>query len=396
MAASDVEVSSSLDQEEDPLTELTDEDLYNLVQETIHANEVLRNETSMFEKFLKRVDPKDIGIQSSAPTVQQTIETSHRGLKKRSRSRGPSLDRHLKLTAEQKCDIAQRELEELREDIQKLGDESEKILDNYKAIMEEAEIRNAEMKKSSYEFERDIMKGAVNQSYGGKPIDIEHDIYLTTTNVVCAIVYGKRYEIDDPEFLDIKDYNITSFRLLTIVNPLNTFPFLIHFPIKDSKDLDESRLKRDRLLDAKLHQHQATYQDGVIRDLTDALIKALQEAQQEEDSKVKDLITEDHVVMTMQDTFSGGLESTMTSIRWFIIYMLHYPDIQAKIHEELDDVIGRDVMPGSEDKQRLHYLQASISEAMRVASVGSITMRKACVDSTLAQGTRFPRVPPCS
>ena len=35
MAASDVEVSSSLDQEEDPLTELTDEDLYNLVQETM-------------------------------------------------------------------------------------------------------------------------------------------------------------------------------------------------------------------------------------------------------------------------------------------------------------------------------------------------------------------------
>ncbi|KXJ27320.1 coiled-coil domain-containing protein 113 [Exaiptasia diaphana] len=164
MAASDVEVSSSLDQEEDPLTELPDEDLYNLVQETIHANEVLRNETSMFEKFLKRVDPKDIGIQPAAPSVvQQTIETSHRGLKKRSRSRGPSLDRHLKLTAEQKCDIAQRELEELRDDIQKLKDESEKILDNYKAIMEEAEIRNAEMKKASYEFERDIMKGAVNQ-----------------------------------------------------------------------------------------------------------------------------------------------------------------------------------------------------------------------------------------
>ncbi|XP_031565323.1 coiled-coil domain-containing protein 113-like [Actinia tenebrosa] len=163
-ASSDVDVSSSLDQEEDPLTELTDQELYNLVQETIHANEVLRNETSMFEKFLKRVDPKDLGMQSSAPTtVQPTIETPHRGLKKRSRSRGPSLDRHLKLSAEQKCDIAQRELEELRDEIQKLGDESEKILDNYKAIMEEGEIRTAEIKKTSYEFERDIVKGAINQ-----------------------------------------------------------------------------------------------------------------------------------------------------------------------------------------------------------------------------------------
>ena len=30
-----------------------------------HANEVLRNETTMFEKYLKRVDPKDIGLQAT-------------------------------------------------------------------------------------------------------------------------------------------------------------------------------------------------------------------------------------------------------------------------------------------------------------------------------------------
>ena len=29
------------------------------------ANEVLKNETTMFEKFLKRVDPKDIGLQQA-------------------------------------------------------------------------------------------------------------------------------------------------------------------------------------------------------------------------------------------------------------------------------------------------------------------------------------------
>ena len=43
-----------------------------------------------------------------------------------------TLSRHLKLTAEQKCDIAQRELEELRDEIEKLKDESEKILDNFR------------------------------------------------------------------------------------------------------------------------------------------------------------------------------------------------------------------------------------------------------------------------
>ena len=43
--------------------------------------------------------------------------------------------RHLKLSAEQKCDIAQRELEELRDEIEKLKDESEKILDNFRVSL---------------------------------------------------------------------------------------------------------------------------------------------------------------------------------------------------------------------------------------------------------------------
>ena len=31
-----------------------------------HANDVLKNETTMFEKYLKRVDPKDIGLQQAS------------------------------------------------------------------------------------------------------------------------------------------------------------------------------------------------------------------------------------------------------------------------------------------------------------------------------------------
>ena len=41
----------------------------------------------------------------------------------------------MKLNAEQKCDIATRELEELREEIERMKEESDKILDNYKVTL---------------------------------------------------------------------------------------------------------------------------------------------------------------------------------------------------------------------------------------------------------------------
>ncbi|XP_013405917.1 coiled-coil domain-containing protein 113 [Lingula anatina] len=163
-------VDTSNEANDDPLQELTDDELDRLLDETLRANEVLAAETQMFEKFFKRVEPKELqGIQLSvnAAPSQSQHDVGGRGIgRKRSKSRSSHVDKSLRLTAEQKCDIAQREIEELREDIDRLKDESERVLDTYRAIMEEADIRINEIKKASYEFERDIVKGAVNTRTG--------------------------------------------------------------------------------------------------------------------------------------------------------------------------------------------------------------------------------------
>jgi len=168
-------IDTSTENQEDPLQDLSDEQIYQLLEETVRANEVLSTETQMFEKYLKRVEPKDLvgptPTTLAAPTPSQSSNdltgiSGGRGARKRSKSRSSTMDRTLRLSAEQKCDIAQREIEAYREAIEKLRDDSEKILDTFKAIIEEADIRSAEIKKASYEFERDVLKGAVNQRTG--------------------------------------------------------------------------------------------------------------------------------------------------------------------------------------------------------------------------------------
>ena len=94
------------------------------------------------------------------------LETAQRTFRKRSRSRGQSLDKNLKLTAEQKCDISTREIEELKELIEIMKDVAEKKLNTFRAVMEEGDIRYSEVKKAQYEFNRDIVNGAVNPRSG--------------------------------------------------------------------------------------------------------------------------------------------------------------------------------------------------------------------------------------
>lgn len=48
--------------------------------------------------------------------------------------------------------------------------------------------------------------------------------------------------------------------------------------------------------------------------------------------------------------------------------MPSHPEIQARAHEELDRVIGRDRWPTFEDEMNLPYIRAIIKEVLRVHS----------------------------
>jgi len=133
------------------------------------GNEILKCETEMFGKYFRRVEPKEtVGqpLTSINTPTSNLIEAHGRGRKHRAKSRASAVDKLLFLTSEQKCDIAQRELEELRDEIDRYKEDSEKVLDNYRANLEEAELWHSEIKKAMYEFDRDIVKGSVNPRTG--------------------------------------------------------------------------------------------------------------------------------------------------------------------------------------------------------------------------------------
>ena len=224
----------------------------------------------------------------------------------------------------------------------------------------------------------------------GKPTDPHDDINLAVLNVICAMVFGSRYEFEDPEFYKLIELNSTVGRLFASGQKLQILPLLKYLPTKLMSEVKEVVTFRDRLVKKQIKEHRETFDRENIRDLTDAFIKATKDAE-EESSEVKKLLTEDHMILSIMDVFSAGLDTTATTLQWTTAYLATYPQVQRRLQEEIDDVIGRNRLPSLKDKSNLPFLRATITETLRLASTVPILAPHKTTVATTLQGYDIPK-----
>ena len=226
------------------------------------------------------------------------------------------------------------------------------------------------------------------QSSNGQPHDITTEVQLAIANVVCTIMFGLRYKLDDPEFLKAIEIPKAIFAMLGSGSIVDVFPWLKFFPFKSVQRFKKICEERDDLFGRIYREHVTANRVQDPQDLTDTLLKAKKEA--EEDSSVKEFFSDEHVILTMGELFMGGLETTSSSVCWALLHLIHNPKIQDMLHQELDEVIGPNRLPELKDKKKLPHLEATITETQRLSG-GALQPHKSMVDTTL-QGYHIPKV----
>lgn len=86
--------------------------------------------------------------------------------------------------------------------------------------------------------------------------------------------------------------------------------------------------------------------------------------------------------------FLAGHETTANALTWTWHLLSQNPEVEARLHEELDRVLGERA-PGVSDLPRLRYTEMVLSEAMRLYPPAWIVGRRAVVDHELG-GYRIP------
>lgn len=87
---------------------------------------------------------------------------------------------------------------------------------------------------------------------------------------------------------------------------------------------------------------------------------------QDDDSGCKRKLTEDELISACSEFLSAGTDTTSTALQWMMANLVKYPEIQARLFDEIRGVIGAEAEHvGEEDLPKMPYLKAVVLEGLR-------------------------------
>ncbi|XP_063346456.1 cytochrome P450 1A1 [Pelmatolapia mariae] len=202
-------------------------------------------------------------------------------------------------------------------------------------------------------------------------IDPATTLVTSVANVVCALCFGKRYDYSDKEFLTIVDVNNEVLKLFAAGNLADFFPVFRYFPSPSLRKIVQYVRRMNRFMERNIEEHVDTFDKNRIRDITDALIALCEER---EESKDTSMLSNDQIIHTVIDIFGAGFDTIIAGLQWSLLYLIKFPDIQDKIHQEIDEHIGKLQLPRFSNKAKMPFTEAFIYEVFRHASYVPFTI----------------------
>ncbi|XP_003439927.1 cytochrome P450 2J6 [Oreochromis niloticus] len=200
----------------------------------------------------------------------------------------------------------------------------------------------------------------------GKPFNTQSLINNAVSNIICCLVFGNRFDYTDKEFQSIlqKFNKIMHLQGTLSVQMYNTIPWLMKWIPGSHKEILFLVQQLIEFVKVKINEHKENIDPSSPRDYIDAFLIEMGEKENKESGF--DL---ENLCFCTLDLFGAGTETTTTTLRWGLLYMIYYPDIQERVQAEIDAVVGSSRQPSMSDREKMPYTDAVIHEIQRMANI---------------------------
>uniref|UniRef100_A0A8D2DMM6 Uncharacterized protein n=1 Tax=Sciurus vulgaris TaxID=55149 RepID=A0A8D2DMM6_SCIVU len=208
--------------------------------------------------------------------------------------------------------------------------------------------------------------------------------HSVTANIICSIIFGERFNYQDPKFL----------RLLSLLNQTFTILSSFYSQVRPTipgwaRDLGGQTLGWEQILPVQssgnIERHQETLDPSAPRDFIDSFLLRMDKARPSE-------FHHKNLVHTVLSLFFAGTETSSTTLRYALLLLLKHPEVLEEVQAEIDRVIGSKRLPALEDRAKMPYTDAVIHEIQRYSDLTPIGIPHSVIQDTNFRGYHLPQV----
>ncbi|XP_025062287.1 cytochrome P450 2K6-like isoform X3 [Alligator sinensis] len=202
------------------------------------------------------------------------------------------------------------------------------------------------------------------ESQKGKPFEPTITMNAAVANIIISILLGERFDYEDPRFIRLLHLIHENARLLGLpsVQIYNLFPAL-GFLLKGHKTVLRNRDELHAFIKVVFIERFKKLDKNDQRSFIDAFL-----VRQQEKSDTNVYFHNDNLKSLVSNLFAAGMETTYTTLRWGILLMMKYPEIQQKVQDEIMTVLGSNP-PRIKHRTKMPYTDAVVHEIQRTANI---------------------------
>uniref|UniRef100_A0A8C8VH63 Cytochrome P450 2U1 n=1 Tax=Pelusios castaneus TaxID=367368 RepID=A0A8C8VH63_9SAUR len=226
--------------------------------------------------------------------------------------------------------------------------------------------------------------------HGKNPFNPFSIISNAVSNVICSMAFGRRFDYEDIEFKTMLRFmsralEISVNGLLLLVN---ICPWLYYLPFGPFRELRQIEFDITAFLKKIIAQHRDTLDRENPRDFIDMYLLQVEEAKKRNSESS---FSEDYLFFIIGDLFIAGTDTTTNTLLWCLLYMSLHPEVQEKVHAEIEVVIGCDRVPSLTDKTHMPFTEATIMEVQRMTVVVPLSVPRMASETAVLRGYIIPK-----
>ncbi|KAG8196169.1 hypothetical protein JTE90_007899 [Oedothorax gibbosus] len=211
------------------------------------------------------------------------------------------------------------------------------------------------------------------------------------SNNIASFLFGKRLKYNNPRRKKLDELFSTIGKLNSVLALKMFFPwmgpFIKFFNIGSPKTLEKALEGVKEYVMEEIEEHEKTLDPNNIRDFLDGYLLEIEKRSNEPNTTFK----RDVLCDMARGFFGAGSETVRVSVDWLLLLCAAYPEVQKKIHQEIDTVLGTERFPSFQDRFDMPYTEACICEMWRWKPTIPLSFLRYTLKDTELSGYFLPK-----